>query len=115
MDIAYVFVTILFSLLLLASGAGKIRGIQPVVEGLSSINVPAAWFPLLGATLVAGAAGLLIGIGVPAIGLAAAAGLVLYFLGAVGWHVKEGDTAGAARPAPLLLLAVAALVLRVLA
>lgn len=115
MDIAYIVVAILFSLVLLASGTGKIRGMEPIVEGLSSVNVPTTWFPLLGAALLAGAVGLLVGIGVPAIGLAAAVGLVLYFLGAVGWHVKEGDTAGAVRPAPLLLMAVVALVLRILA
>jgi hypothetical protein len=39
-----------------------------------------------GTLLAAGALGLLVGFAVPVIGTAAAIGLVLYFLGAVGAH-----------------------------
>lgn len=54
-----------------------------VVEPLAAYGVPAAWWPWLGAAKAAGAAGLVAGLFVPVIGIAAGIGLVLYFTGAV--------------------------------
>lgn len=54
-----------------------------VVEPLAEYGVPRRWWPWLGAAKAAGAVGLVVGLFVPAIGVAAAVGLVLYFLGAV--------------------------------
>ena len=57
------------------------------------------------------ALGLLVGIGVPVIGTAAAAGLVLFFVDAITTHLRARDYS--LGPAVVfLLLAVAALVLR---
>jgi hypothetical protein len=53
-----------------------------VVEPLAEYRVPRSWWPLLGAAKAAGAVGLLIGLAVPAIGVIAAVGLVIYFAGA---------------------------------
>lgn len=51
------------------------------------VGVPSSWLPALGILKVAGAAGLLLGLlGIRYIGSAAAAGLVLFFLGAIGFH-----------------------------
>jgi hypothetical protein len=59
----------------------------------------------------AGALGLLVGIGVPVIGTAAAVGLVLFFVAAIITHLRARDYS--LGPAVVfLLLAVAALVLR---
>jgi DoxX-like family len=56
------------------------------------VGVPSSWLPVLGSLKVAGAAGLLLGlIGVPAIGVAAAIGLVLFFLGAIGVHLRAHE------------------------
>jgi len=64
----------------------------------------------LGILKAAGALGLLVGIGVPIIGTAAAAGLVLFFVGAILIHLRARDyTFGLA--VVFLLLAVASLVL----
>jgi hypothetical protein len=54
-----------------------------VVEPLAEYRVPKAWWPWLGTAKAAGALGLLVGLVYPAIGVAAAIGLVLYFTGAV--------------------------------
>ncbi|MGW4162942.1 DoxX family protein [Streptomyces sp. NPDC004788] len=54
-----------------------------VVEPLAEYGVPRSMWNLLGALKLAGAVGLLVGYVVPAIGIAAAIGLVLYFAGAV--------------------------------
>jgi hypothetical protein len=54
-----------------------------VVEPLAAYGVPTAWWPWLGAAKAAGAAGLVVGLFVPVVGIAAGIGLVLYFSGAV--------------------------------
>jgi hypothetical protein len=45
----------------------------------------------LGTVLAAGAIGLLAGLALPPLGLAAAIGLVLYFVCAIGAHVRAHD------------------------
>ena len=54
-----------------------------VVDNLVDYGVPRGWWPWLGALKALGAIGLVVGLAVPEVGVAAAAGLVLYFLGAV--------------------------------
>ena len=110
MDIAYVVTAVLLSVVLIGSGTAKLRRVPQVVEGLGKANVPDSWFPPLALVEFAGAAGLLIGIGVRPLGLAAAVGVVLYFVGAVGAHLRAGDRAGVGTPAGVLVLAVATLV-----
>jgi len=56
------------------------------------VGVPATWLPALGTLKIAGATGLLLGlVGVPYIGIAAAAGLVLFFVGAIGVHLRAHE------------------------
>jgi membrane-bound ClpP family serine protease len=54
-------------------------------------RVPRSWVPVLGALLAAGSAGLLAGFAVPLVGTLAAAGLVLYFIGAFVAHLRVGS------------------------
>jgi len=54
-----------------------------VVDNLADYGVPRSWWGWLGSVKALGAAGLLTGLWVPAVGVAAATGLALYFLGAV--------------------------------
>jgi hypothetical protein len=62
---------------------------------------------------IAGALGLLIGIGVPPLGVAAAIGLILFFIGAITAHVRVRDYSSIPFPGMFLLLAIASLVLRI--
>jgi hypothetical protein len=73
-------------------------------------GVPRSWLPLLGAALATGSLGLLAGLAVPLLGVLAAGGLVLYFLGALGAHLRVGSRQ-LVGGAVFLSLAVAALVL----
>ncbi len=69
---------------------------------------------MLGILKAAGAIGLPVGIAVPQIGIAAAVGLVLFFVAAIITHLRAHDYSfGLA--VVFLLLAVAALVLRLVA
>ena len=73
--------------------------------------MPLEWFPQLAAVEIAGAIGLLAGLFVPAIGVAAAIGVILYYIHAVSFHVRAHDTA-LVPPVVIGLLGVGALVLR---
>jgi hypothetical protein len=78
---------------------------------MQKAGVSESWITTLGILKAAGAAGLLIGIGVPLIGTAAATGLTLFFVGAIITHLRARDYSfGLA--VVFLLLVVAALVLR---
>ena len=74
-----------------------------VVDNLRDYGVPESWWPWLGTAKALGALGLLAGLAVPAVGVAAAAGLVVYFTGAVITIVRAGTYSHI--PFPLLYLA----------
>jgi len=74
-----------------------------VVDNLADYGVPRAWWPWLGSAKALGSAGLVVGLWVPAIGIAAAIGLVLYFLGAVTTVLRAHAYTHV--PFPLLYLA----------
>jgi DoxX-like protein len=85
-----------------------------VVDNSSAVGVPVSWLPVLGTLKLAGAGGLVAGLlGIPLIGVAAAAGLVLFFVGAVIAHVRAGVLHTIHGPGGFLALSVASLVLAV--
>jgi uncharacterized membrane protein len=65
---------------------------QSVAKVAERLGVPVSWQVPLGFLLGAGAVGLVTGFAVPALGTAAACGLVLYFLCAAGAHIRARDT-----------------------
>jgi DoxX-like family len=83
MSTAHVVVTILAAVMVGYSAAAVFLRASWVVEALTAYGVPRRWWPWLGTAKAAGAAGLLVGLLVPAIGLAAGTCLVVYFAGAV--------------------------------
>lgn len=85
-----------------------------VLANSAEVGVPRSWLPLLGALKAAGAVGLLLGLlGLRLLGIAAAAGLTLFFVGAVAAHVRAGVYHNIAFPGAYLALAVASLGLAV--
>jgi hypothetical protein len=109
---AYMAVTILAALANAFSATLDFFRYEPILTAMAKARVPNTWLTTLGILKAAGAVGLLVGFGVPWIGTAAASGLVLFFIAAIITHLRVGDTSfGLA--AFFLLLAVAALVLRV--
>lgn len=54
-----------------------------VVDNLADYGVPRSWWVWLGSAKAIGAAGLVIGLWIQPIGIAAAIGLTVYFLGAL--------------------------------
>jgi hypothetical protein len=74
------------------SGVAALAHVTPILPGMRRAGVPESWlsFPI-GTLKTAGAAGLLLGLAVPLVGVAAAAGLVLFFVCAVYTHLLAGD------------------------
>jgi DoxX-like family len=81
-----------------------------ILDNLTRYGVPHRWLPVLGALKAAGALGLLAGFGVPALGLAASVGLVLYFIGAIVTVIRSGWYSHIPYPVVFLLLAVGSLI-----
>ncbi|MFB6829175.1 DoxX family protein [Streptomyces hydrogenans] len=112
MFIGYAVLAVLLTLGLSASAAMTFTRNPAVAGNMTKLGVPDTWLPWLGTAKAAGALGLLAGLAVPALGTAAAIGLVLYFVGAVVTHLRAKDY----ELAPALVLTVlpaAALVLRI--
>jgi uncharacterized membrane protein YphA (DoxX/SURF4 family) len=115
MFIALVVVTVLLAVICVQSAAMKLRKNEQVLAVIhGTVGVPQRHLPVLAALELAGAAGILAGLWVEPLGVAAAVGLVAYFLGAVGGHLRVRDTKNLAMPMPPLVLAVAVLALRLL-
>lgn len=103
--------TVLLALLLLAAAGGVARRTTDAMQLLDRIGA-SRLAPVVIVADLAGAVGLLVGLVIEPIGIAAAAGVLAYLLVAVGFHLRAGDrnlTAAAIGTT----LAVATLVLRV--
>jgi DoxX-like family len=95
-----------------AAAAADFLRARFVLANSEEVGVPEGWLPLLGALKAAGAAGLLIGLlWLRPIGIAAAAGLVLFFVGAMATHVRARVLYNLAFPGFYLALAVGSLIL----
>jgi hypothetical protein len=104
-------VAIVFAVLLLFSAGGKLAKQEAQLKTLRTVGFPVDKIWLLASAEIAGAAGLIIGLFWWPLGVAAAIGLILYFVGATGSHLRVRDPAWPP-PAVLLVVSVAALVLR---
>ncbi|MFI6008652.1 DoxX family protein [Streptomyces sp. NPDC051243] len=111
MFIAYVVLAVLVSVLLVFSGRSMLVKDKDIVETLTRLGVPNSWYTMLALLKFAGALGLLIGIFYRPLGIAAAVGVVLFFIGAVISHLRVKDVKGVPVPFVLVLVSAAPLVL----
>jgi hypothetical protein len=95
-------VSIALALLFLAAAAGKLTGMTQEMGSHLGVAVP-VW-RAIGVLELAGAVGVLVGIAVEDVGLAAGIGLLLTSLGAIATHTKAGDPAKAIAPAAVALV-----------
>jgi hypothetical protein len=87
----YAIATILAALANGYAAALNFAGAESVKVVADRVRVSRGWMLPLGTVLAAGAAGLLVGFAVPALGTAAAIGLVLYFVCALIAHLRVRD------------------------
>jgi len=110
---AYLIVVVLAAAANIFSATCDFVRYKQVAIAMARAGVSESWMTPLGILKAAGALGLLVGIGVPLIGTAAAIGLILFFVGAILTHLRAHDHSfGLA--VVFLVLAVAALVLRLI-
>lgn len=115
MFIALIVTTALLALLVTNSAVMKLRKNQQVLDVIhGTVGVPLRYLPVLAALEIAGAIGIVAGLWIEPLGIAAAAGLTAYFVGAVLGHLRVRDTKNVAMPLVPLALSVAVLVLRIL-
>ncbi|MFB6636213.1 DoxX family protein [Streptomyces chartreusis] len=93
------------------SMASDTRSASRPHETLTRLGVPSSWYTMLALLKFAGAAGLLIGIFYRPLGIAAAIGVVLFFIGAVISHLRVRDVKAVPVPFVLVLASAAPLVL----
>jgi hypothetical protein len=108
MYVTYLVITILAALANGYAASLNFVGAESVKVVAGRVRVSRGWMVPLGTLLASGAVGLLAGLAVPALGTAAAIGLVLYFICAVTAHLRVRDLQ-IAGPVFFLLLAAAAL------
>jgi hypothetical protein len=108
---AYLVTTALVALVVGFSALMKIRRDPAVVKVIDSVGA-GKYLTALAVCELAGAAGLLAGMWLPIVGVAAGIGLVIYFVGAVVSHLRISDVAGIGPAAFMLAVSAGALVLR---
>jgi hypothetical protein len=113
MLLATVTVSALLATLMAYAAVRKLSHQPEVVAGYARVGVPEERLDLLAVSLLAGAAGLLLGLLWAPLGVAAAVAAVLYFLVAIAAHVRSDDLDHIPTPIAMEALAVAATVLRV--
>ncbi|MEU3986551.1 DoxX family protein [Streptomyces sp. NPDC026672] len=113
MFLATVIVVAVLVVILLFSGAGKVVRQEQQLKTMAKVGFPEDKLWLLAIAEFAGAVGLVVGLFWWPLGLAAAIGVILYFVGAAVSHIRVSDKEYV--PALVLMLAaVAAFVLRLL-
>lgn len=95
MHTAYLVVTAIAIALNGFSGVSALAHFAPIIPPMQRAGVPLSWltFPI-GTLKTAGALGLIVGLWVPPIGIAAAAGLTIFFVCAMYTHVLANDISG---------------------
>lgn len=110
----YLVVTLITAIVTTAIAIPDFVPAQFVLANSAKVGVPRSWLPMLGTLKLAGGVGLIVGLlGLPVIGIAAATGLVAYFIGAVVTHIRAGVFYNIAFPGGFLLLAAASLALAI--
>lgn len=106
-------VSALLAAVLATSAVRKLSHREDVVQTYVRVGVPSERLDYLAFILLAGAAGLLLGLFWAPIGIAAGVAVVCYFVLAVAAHIRHHDQQHLATPLVIEVLAVAALTLRV--
>jgi hypothetical protein len=112
MHTGYIVVSVLLAALLIHAAGRKLSHRPDVVASYARVGVPEHRLKVLAMLLLAGAIGVVAGIFVAPIGIAAALCLAVYFALAIAAHMRHGDLANVATPVVMLALSVVVLVLR---
>ena len=112
MFIATIVLSMLLAAAFLGSGGAKLAAAEQSIEIRDRLGVTPGLWRGIGILEVGAAAGLAAGFAVPVVGSAAAVGLVLLLIGAIGAHARSRDLSNAIPAVGLLLLTIAAALTR---
>lgn len=112
MSVATVIVSVLLAALLAFAAIRKLGHQERVVETYTRVGVPEDKLDYLAIILLAGAAGLILGLVWAPLGVAAAIGVTCYFIFAIAFHIRAHDVRNLPTPVAIEAIAVAALILR---
>ncbi|MFD1937345.1 DoxX family protein [Nonomuraea mangrovi] len=104
MFIATAVLSLLLALAFAGAGFPKLSGKDDMAAQLSRLGVSAGLMRVIGALEILGAVGLIAGLWIEVLGVAAATGLALLMAGAVASHIKARDTAKHTLPSLVLLI-----------
>jgi len=111
MFIATAILSVLLALAFAQVGISKVStAADKMMAELGRLGLSIRLIRLIGVLEILGAAGLVIGLWIGPLGIAAAVGLVLLMIGAVIYHIKARDTAKKTM-SPLILLLLSATVI----
>jgi DoxX-like family len=110
--IATIALSVLVAAAVLGSGAAKLAGAQQSIAIRDRLAVTPWLWSAVGVLEVGAAAGLSAGLAVPVLGIAAAVGLVLLLIEAIGALARSHDLSNAIPAVGLLLLTIAAAITR---
>ena len=91
MFVATIVLSSILALLYAVGGVGKLAGARQQVETARHLNIAWQRFRLIGIPEIAASGGLLAGLAVAPLGLAAASGLVLLMAGALSFRIRVHD------------------------
>jgi hypothetical protein len=103
MNTANVVLSIVLAVLCLTSSLADFRLVPQVVQAVERLGFPTRIVPALGLAKAVAAVGLLIGLGLDRLGTFTALCLSLYFVVAVGAHLRVKDAASETLPALVML------------
>jgi hypothetical protein len=113
MSTAATIVSAVLAAILVAAAVRKLSHREEVVASYERVGVPPDKLEYLAFILLAGAAGLVLGLFWAPIGVAAGIGVVGYFVLAIVAHIRHHDERHLPTPVAIEVLAVATLTLRV--
>jgi hypothetical protein len=103
MNTANVVLSIVLAVLCLTSAIADFRLVPQVVQAVERLGFPTRIVPALGLAKAVAAIGLLIGLGLDLLGTFTALCLSLYFVVAVGAHLRVKDAVSETLPALVML------------
>ena len=90
MDLARIIISIVLAVMLVATGGGKVLGLKYANGNRDALSVHPVFWRVIGVLELAAAVGLVWGIWFVPFGLAAAIGVALLMLGAIGFRIRTG-------------------------
>jgi len=104
MDILTLILSVLLGLIFLFGGVGLLRDQDPMATTVRGLGVGSSLQRVIGVLKVLGGIGVVAGLLVQPLGIAAAVGIAALMVGAIGFHVKAGDTVKATAGAAVMLV-----------